>query len=322
MSLLVIAGFATLTLGSLLVAVLVVDHRRTLVRDRIGRRIGLSIGIHPSEALPRLDTGRVDKASRRRSILLRNLSQALQESLEATGGSVTQLQVTIAVLVAATGAALLFWRILDLPVLVSAPLIIFVAALAPMLLVQAAQRRYQAKFLAAFPDALDLIVRAVRAGLPVSEAIASIGSEAAEPVGREFRRLTEAAQIGADLDKEMLRAADRIRLLEFRFFIVALALQRQTGGNLAETIENLSLTIRRRRELILKAKALMAESKASAWLIGLLPFAGAGMTYALNRQYIMMLFADPRGKEILAAAIVSLIVGALIMRSMMKRAAK
>ena len=144
------------------------------------------------------------------------------------------------------------------------------------LLLRVAQSRYQNQFLDAFPDALDLIVRAVRAGLPVNDAMQVAGREVRPPVGLEFQRTLEEMRIGIDIDEAMQHTADRIRVPDFRFFVVALKLQRRTGGSLAETLANLSSIIRRRKEIRLKARALTSEAKASATVLGLLPFVARG----------------------------------------------
>ena len=318
-----IAAATTILLGLVLAADLILARRRTAIREGIERSIGLSA--RPGTAAPagpRLDAAPGERSPPGLGWLPAPLVEFLRTSLAATGDSISALHLFIAGGVAAAVSVALSARLLDLPLLLVAPIALLAAAAAPAVLVKFAQSRFQSAFLDAFPDALDLIVRAVRAGLPISEAIDTVSVEAAEPLAGEFRRVTEAAKIGADLDQELLRAADRIRVIEFRFFVVALALQRQTGGNLAETLDTLSLTIRRRREVLLKARAIMSESRASAWLIGALPFVGALLNYFLNRSYILFLFDDPRGKIIIAAAIGSLAVGALMMRQMIKGATR
>ena len=127
-----------------------------------------------------------------------------------------------------------------------------------------------------FPDALDLVRRGVKAGLPVNEALAVAGREIADPVGSEFRRALDQVQIGVQMIDALQQTSDRVRVADFRFLVVALALQQKTGGSLAETLGNLSGVIRARKALRLKARALSAEAKASAAVLAVLPFVVGG----------------------------------------------
>ena len=190
---------------------------------------------------------------------------------------------------------------------------------APALLLRFAQSRYQRKFLEIFPDALDLIVRAVRSGLPAPEAIELVTHEVRPPVGTEFRRILDELRIGTELEEALQRAADRIRVSDFRFFAISLLLQRQTGGGIAETLSNLSGIIRQRKALRMKARALTAEAQASAGIIATTPFvAGVGL-FLINRDLITVLFLDPRGRFMLGIAVASLLTGVAAMRALIKR---
>ena len=193
------------------------------------------------------------------------------------------------------------------------------AAGAPALLLRFAQSRYQRKFLEIFPDALDLIVRAVRSGLPAPEAIELVTHEVRPPVATEFRKILDELRIGTEMDEALQRAADRIRVPDFRFFAVSLLLQRQTGGGIAETLSNLSGIIRQRKALRMKARALTAEAQASAAIIATAPFvAGVGL-FVINRDLIAVLFIDPRGRFMLGIAVASLLTGIAVMRALIKK---
>jgi tight adherence protein B len=193
------------------------------------------------------------------------------------------------------------------------------AAGAPALLLRFAQSRYQRKFLDIFPDALDLIVRAVRSGLPAPEAIELVSREVRSPVGTEFQQLLDELRIGTELEEALQRAADRIRVPDFRFFAVSLLLQRQTGGGIAETLSNLGGIIRQRKALRMKARALTAEAQASAAIVATTPFvAGAGL-FLINRDLIAVLFVDPRGRFMLGIAVASLLTGIAVMRALIKK---
>jgi tight adherence protein B len=168
-----------------------------------------------------------------------------------------------------------------------------------------------------FPDALDLIVRAVRSGLPAPEAIELVTHEVRPPVATEFRKILDELRIGTGIDEALQRAADRIRVPDFRFFAVSLLLQRQTGGGIAETLSNLSGIIRQRKALRMKARALTAEAQASAAIIATAPF-GVGL-FVINRDLIAVLFIDPRGRFMLGIAVASLLTGIAVMRALIKK---
>jgi tight adherence protein B len=189
----------------------------------------------------------------------------------------------------------------------------------PGLLLQLSQSRYQRRFLDAFPDALDLIVRGVRAGLPAPEAIEVVTREIRPPVGTEFRRMLDEMRIGIEMETALQHAADRIRVPDFHFFVVSLMLQRQTGGGIAETLSNLSTIIRQRKALRLKARALTAEATASAAIVAATPFvAGVGLFF-INRDLMSILFVDPRGRFMLGLAIVCLLLGIAAMKIMIEK---
>jgi tight adherence protein B len=190
---------------------------------------------------------------------------------------------------------------------------------APMLLLRSAQRRYQRRFLDAFPDALDLIVRAVRSGLPAPEAIELAAREVRPPVGAEFQQLVDEMRIGTEMEEVLQRAADRIRVPDFRFFAVSLLLQRQTGGAIAETLSSLSGIIRQRKALRAKARALAAEAQASAAVVAAAPFIAGGGLFLINRDLVSVLLTDPRGRFMLGIAAASLLSGIASMRVMIKK---
>jgi tight adherence protein B len=193
------------------------------------------------------------------------------------------------------------------------------AAAAARFLLRFAQLRYRRRFLEAFPDAIDLIVRAVRAGLPALDAIEVAAREIPAPVGTEFQKVLDDTRIGVAMADALNRAADRIRVPDFRFFVASIVLQRRTGGGLAETLVNLSTLIRQRRTLRLKARALTAESKASAAVISVMPFvAGAGL-YLVKPDMLSLLFVDHRGRFMLGVAVVMLLLGVATMSAIIRR---
>lgn len=174
------------------------------------------------------------------------------------------------------------------------------------------ERRFQLTFLNDFPDVLDLIVRAVRAGVPVAQAIHVAGQELNEPVRTEFKNMADSLRLGADMGDVLKEAASRIRVPDFNFFAVCILLQRETGGQLAETLENLARIIRARRDVRLKAKALVAEGRASSKAIGAIPFISLGFLYLLSEDYVDVLFKTEIGHKLLFVAGTMLVIGFII----------
>ncbi len=169
------------------------------------------------------------------------------------------------------------------------------------------------RFAGQFPDAIDLVVRALRAGLPLSQAIHSVASEVADPIGGEFRRVVGGIAIGLSLEDALWSMARRIDLPELRFLVISIAVQRQTGGNLGETLGNLAEILRSRSQLTLKVKAMTSEARTSAMVLGGLPFAIGLLLLATNPDYISPMLHDPRGWAMLGGGALMMTVGGLIM---------
>jgi len=151
-----------------------------------------------------------------------------------------------------------------------------------------------ARFNAKFPDAIELLVRGLRSGLPVAETLGVVATEVPGPVGEEFKAVVERMKIGRTMEESLQVAADRLGIAEFQFFVITLAIQRETGGNLAETLSNLSDVLRKRSQMKLKIRAMSSESKASAYIVGALPFLVFGMIWWINPSYIGKFFIDER----------------------------
>lgn len=174
------------------------------------------------------------------------------------------------------------------------------------------------RFTAVFPDAIDLIVRGLKSGLPVAESINAVGAEMADPVGHEFRLVSDNIKFGMPLEEALWEVSARLDIQEFKFFIISLSVQRETGGNLAETLANLSEILRRRRQMSLKVKAMSSEARASAYILGSLPFIMFGIIFMLNPGYETELFTDPRGRMMLGAGLVTMLMGIAVMAKMVK----
>lgn len=173
-----------------------------------------------------------------------------------------------------------------------------------------------AKFLNEFPNALDVMVRSIKSGLPLNDAVRLIASEGAEPVRGEFIKIVEAQQVGLSIPESCERLFQRIPIPEVNFFSVVINIQAQAGGNLSEALGNLSSVLRARKQMKAKVKALSMEAKASAAIIGALPFIVTCLVYMTSPDYIMMLFTDPRGHFIIGVSLVWMTIGIFIMRKM------
>jgi tight adherence protein B len=252
--------------------------------------------------------------------LPRKFGAMLSAAFEATGNRIGLVHLLIAGLFSALLVIAFTSRLLALNPGLVMPLGLIAGTAGAFLLLRIAQASYRARFLDVFPDGLDLIRRAVKAGLPVNEALAVAGREIGDPVGSELRRTLDQVQIGVNMNDALQETADRIRVADFRFLVVALVLQQKTGGSLAETLANLSGVIRARKALRQKARALSAEAKASAAVLAILPFVVGGLMYVINRDLAMALIENPRGRFMVGVAFLSLVTGLTTMAVIVRRA--
>ena len=167
-----------------------------------------------------------------------------------------------------------------------------------------------------FPDAIELLVRGLRSGLPVTETLGVVATEVPGPVGEEFKLVTERIRIGRTMEEALQETADRLNIPEFNFFVITLAIQRETGGNLAETLSNLANVLRMRAQMKLKIRAMSSESKASAYIVGCLPFLVFGMIWWINPKYLAGFFTDERLIVTGLGGAVWMSLGAFIMAKM------
>lgn len=186
----------------------------------------------------------------------------------------------------------------------------------PHMIVRRTITRRVAKFVARFPDAIELLVRGLRSGLPVAETMSVVAHEVPGPVGEEFRAVADRMRIGRTMDAALQETADRLSIPEFQFFVISIAIQRETGGNLAETLSNLAEVLRKRAQMKLKIKAMSSESKASAYIVGALPFLVSGIIWMINPSYMSRFLVDPRLMIVGLGAFVWLGLGAFIMSRM------
>ncbi|MEY4869625.1 MAG: hypothetical protein RIS11_819 [Pseudomonadota bacterium] len=171
-------------------------------------------------------------------------------------------------------------------------------------------------FTTKFPEAIELLVRGLKSGLPVSETLMVVSREIGGPVGEEFKIVTEKIKIGKTMEDALQDTADRLGTPEFQFFVITLAIQRETGGNLAETLSNLAEVLRKRAQMKLKIRAMSSESKASAYIVGSLPFVVFGLVWSVNPGYLSGFFSEPR---LMIAGLIGLVwmgIGVAIMAKM------
>jgi tight adherence protein B len=172
------------------------------------------------------------------------------------------------------------------------------------------------KFNLLFPEAIDLMVRGLRSGLPITESIQVAGREVRDPVGIEFRSVSDKIRIGRTMEQALGESADRVGTPEFKFFMITLAIQRETGGNLAETLSNLSDILRKRVQLKLKIKAMSSEAKASAYIVGSLPFIMFGILTSANSEYMSAFWNDKRMIIVAGGGLIWMGIGIFIMAKM------
>lgn len=186
----------------------------------------------------------------------------------------------------------------------------------PRLVLSRLTKRRQAKFLVELANAIDIIVRGIKSGLPLSDCLAMIAAEAPEPVKSEFAELVEQQKVGVPLARAFDRMYERMPLQEVSFFAIVVSIQAQTGGNLAEALGNLSQVLRDRYRLQAKVKAFSAEAKTSAMIIGALPPSVMLLVYLTSPDYMNVMFHEPLGKVLLIASAVWMTIGILVMRKM------
>ncbi len=186
----------------------------------------------------------------------------------------------------------------------------------PRWVVNHLRKRRLKKFLAELPSAVDIIVRGIKAGIPLGDCIRNIATEAAEPVRTEFRLIVDAQTMGLSIAEAVERIVDRVPTPEANFFSIVINIQQKAGGNLAEALSNLSAVLRDRKKMRGKIKAMSSEAKASAGIIGALPPIVAGLVYLTSPDYMKLLFITPTGHIVLGVCAFWMSCGIFIMKKM------
>ena len=180
------------------------------------------------------------------------------------------------------------------PVMLALGLALFLALAVPHFAVSFLIKKRINDFTTKFPEAIELLVRGLKSGLPVGETLTVVAREIPGPVGEEFKMVTEKIKIGKTMEDALQETAERLGTPEFQFFVITLAIQRETGGNLAETLSNLADVLRKRAQMKLKIRAMSSESKASAYIVGSLPFVVFGLVWSVNPEYLAGFFYEQR----------------------------
>jgi tight adherence protein B len=253
-------------------------------------------------------------------ILLRPIPklERLQDKLARAGypqanAKVFLLRSVLVVLCCAGGAVAL-----QKPILIGIAVGLLVGFVIPIKVLNHKINAHVKKFLQIFPDGIDLIVRGLRSGLPIAEGIAVVSREVPDPVGEVFRHVADSVKLGVPLEKALQDMARQMNNTEFNFFTTSIILQRETGGNLGEILGNLSDVLRKRFTMKMKIKAMTSEARASAIIVGSLPFFVSTATHVMSPGYLNLLWEDARGTKMLMLAACMLWLGVTTMQRMAK----
>ena len=238
-----------------------------------------------------------------------------RKRLSQTGKNWTLAQYGLASLGLSVVVMGLLW-FKGLPLILALPVGTLIGLGLPHFIVGKLIQRRLNKFNARVPDAIELMVRGLRSGLPISETVGVVASEIPEPVATEFRAVSDKMKIGRTMEAALQETADRLNTPEFQFFVISLAIQRETGGNLAETLSNLADVLRKRAAMKLKIRAMSSESKASAYIVGALPFIVFALIWFINGAYMQNFFVDQRLMIAGGIGLVWMSLGAFIMSRM------
>jgi tight adherence protein B len=202
------------------------------------------------------------------------------------------------------------------PILLALGVALFLSLAVPHFAVGYLIKKRVTDFTTRFPEAIELLVRGLKSGLPVGETLNVVAKEIPGPVGEEFKIVTEKIKIGKTMEDALQDTADRLGTPEFQFFVITLAIQRETGGNLAETLSNLADVLRKRAQMKLKIRAMSSESKASAYIVGSLPFVVFALVWSVNPEYLGGFFTETRLMIAGGVGLVWMGIGVAIMAKM------
>lgn len=242
--------------------------------------------------------------------------EKLRGRLEMAGMAATPQKLLKIIAGVFVGTLLVLVGLLGKPLVMGLPVAVVVSVGGANALIKRKIRKRQLLFLKLFPEAIELIVRGLRAGLPVAESFNTVAKEIPAPVGDMFALIGQQTQLGVPLEKALIEAAAKINITEFNFFVTTIIMQRETGGNLGEILSNLADMLRQRQMMKLKIFALSSEARASAYIIGSLPFVVFLMLSVVSPHYLAPFYNDYRGNMAILAALGTMGLGGLVMRRM------
>lgn len=310
----VFAGAVLMALAALVVREWQRQRPASRIRERLQRVSG---GVHTAtraKVLAELRRAQTEARRRRHRESLGSLGYYLNrlDTVSGRGGG-RRLALAMGAF-ALLGLFLLILELVPVSIWTAGLMLVVVPAGVGLVSYRWLVERFRRRFLAQLPDAMDMIVRASRAGIPVTQSIHNVGLQFAEPLGPEFRRMGDNLLLGNDIGDVLDEAVLRVELADFSFFSVCVLLQREAGGSITEALENLAAIIRSRRDLVLKARALTAEGRTAGLILSLLPFIVVGTLYLANPSYIEVLFITDSGRTLLWTAVGMLVVGVLAIR--------
>ncbi|AOJ39924.1 pilus assembly protein TadB [Burkholderia lata] len=204
-----------------------------------------------------------------------------------------------------------------LPQLAALPVALFAGCL-PMMYVMRCRGKRMRKLERQLPDICDMIARALRSGHSFTSTLGMVGDEFPDPMGGEFRVTFDEVNYGVSLHDALLNLVTRVPVQDLRYFVIAVLIQRETGGNLAELLDSIAALIRERFKLFDKVRVLSAEGRLSAWILGLLPFGTAAVMALLNREFLSVLWEDPAGIRMVGTMLVSMLFGLIWIRRIVR----
>lgn len=246
----------------------------------------------------------------------RTVVEPLQQLLVESGVRMTVGAFVLATFVAAAAAAVFGWFVLHL--LVVAVGLAVLASMLPLLYVRFKRTRRLQLFEEQFPEAIDLIARALRAGHALTTGLGMVAEEVPAPVGEEFKRLYDEQNYGMSLPDAMRAMARRVPVLDARFFVTAVLTQREAGGNLSEVLDNLASVMRERFKLKRQIRVASAHGRISAWVLACLPPALAAVLFILSPNFMKILWEDPWGVQLLLIAATLQVIGSVIISRLVK----
>jgi tight adherence protein B len=309
---LLLAGFIAVALGG---AAFVLVSGDTRAKQRQDALIKSSVKVREAS---------VDKNARRKQISdsLKELEEkngrrkvTLQAKIHHAGLSITPQQFFIFSGVGAVAFAAVVYFLTQSP-FIALPSAVIGGFGIPNFALSFLRKRRIKKFVAEFPNAIDVIVRGVKAGLPLGDCLRVVAGESQEPVRSEFRHVIEAQTIGLTMGEAVDRLAERVPVTEANFFAIVINIQAKAGGNLSEALGNLSRVLRDRKKMRGKISAMSMEAKASAAIIGLIPFVVTGLLYFSSPSYISLLWTTTHGKIIAGCGLAWMSVGMAMMKKM------